>query len=215
MASSSEDRAMEIFRRLRSGMDTDSILRQVEAGDLLLQLSCIPETGYQFDFPYLARIPALLRSPENEYLTSLVYNASVYGLDFDQGQSPGPPREVKINHSSSTSPYLKPYHAAQLVDSLLSEAKPSEWTTVSSDNNLLKHLLEMYFLQNHPFYPIVHKDLFLEDMTANRQQLCSPLLVNALLAMACVSHYPHFLVPSSPTKNIFITNLAAYSFKTY
>lgn len=36
--------AREIFKRIRGGMDAESILRHIQEGDVLLQLALVPET---------------------------------------------------------------------------------------------------------------------------------------------------------------------------
>lgn len=62
------------------------------------------------------------------------------------------------------------------------------WTSVTDDNDLVSHLVSVYFTWYHPAYPCVIQDLFVEAM--NSQQLgttfCCPLLVNSILAIACV-----------------------------
>ena len=83
-------------------------------------------------------------------------------------------------------PYLAPYRAARLVDATIDSVKASTWTRVTSDDGLVRHLLEVYFLHDHPYIPCFHKDLFLRDMAAGRGQFCSSILVNAILASGCV-----------------------------
>lgn len=82
--------------------------------------------------------------------------------------------------------YLKPYHAAELVEPLLSSVKPSLWTSVCSDDELMRRLLSVHFLYQYPTFTAFHKDYFLKDMAAHRQNFCSTLLVNAVLAYSCV-----------------------------
>jgi hypothetical protein len=97
--------------------------------------------------------------------------------------------------------YLKPYHAAELVDPLL-DVSVSSWTSVISDNELLRHLLSAYFIHQHPrFFPF-HKDIFLRDMGGGRTRFCSPLLVNAVLAAGAqcchsISKRNHFWHPQN------------------
>ena len=59
------------------------------------------------------------------------------------------------------------------------------WTTVTPDFNLVEHLMALYFCWYHPLYVLFSKELFLHDMAKGRNKYCSPLLVNALLAVAC------------------------------
>jgi len=50
--------AVEILRRLRGGEDAGALVRQVQAGDLLIQLSLVPKTRRRYEFPYLMDTPA-------------------------------------------------------------------------------------------------------------------------------------------------------------
>lgn len=59
------------------------------------------------------------------------------------------------------------------------------WTTVTRDSEFVQHLMNLYFSWSHPFYILFHKGHFLGDMAKRRSKYCSPLLVNALLAVAC------------------------------
>ena len=59
------------------------------------------------------------------------------------------------------------------------------WTTVTRDSSFVEHLMGLYFSWSHPLYVLFSKELFLYDMAKGRSKYCSPLLVNALLAVAC------------------------------
>ena len=77
--------------------------------------------------------------------------------------------------------------------SLVSDAKHSPvnvqvseaWTSVTQNAEFVEHLTSLYFCWFHPFYTLFSKDLFQHDMAKGRTKFCSPLLVNAVLAMAC------------------------------
>lgn len=80
------------------------------------------------------------------------------------------------------------------ISALLSDKPPirvpaAPWTMVTKDDDLVSHLVSIYFTWHHPAYPCVIRDLFVRDMTAGdlNSQFCSPILVNAMLATACVS----------------------------
>ena len=62
-----------------------------------------------------------------------------------------------------------------------------DWTLVTRDKSFIQLLLKLYFLWVHPFYCFFSEKLFLDDLTNNRTEHCSSLLVNAILAVAC--HY--------------------------
>jgi hypothetical protein len=81
---------------------------------------------------------------------------------------------------------LRPFHAAHVVDPLLSDAKPSLWTAVCQDDLLMRELLAAWLQCEYFFTTPLQKDYFLQDMASHNQDFCSPLLVNAVLAYACV-----------------------------
>lgn len=65
-------------------------------------------------------------------------------------------------------------------------AKP--WTTVTDDDDLVSHLVSLYFTWDYPFYAFVDRDILLKHMSKGNvnSDFCSPFLVNAILANACV-----------------------------
>lgn len=178
-----EGDAAEIFRRIRSGAKAEALVRYVSEGSQLLGLSIIPEMRTRYEFPYLTTIPPALR--ESIYFHSHIFDA-IEAVD-QTADTPHP------NLVARQSNYAKPLFAAEMADPLLSEAKPSLWTSVSNNDLLLRKLLEGYFMFEYPSEFIFHKDYFLEDMVSGGTRFCSPLLVNALLAKACVreAYQPH------------------------
>ncbi|KAF5697412.1 nitrogen assimilation transcription factor nirA [Fusarium mundagurra] len=62
---------------------------------------------------------------------------------------------------------------------------PPAWTTVTNDINLVLHLLALYFCWEYPIFAPLSKKHFLQDFRDGRHRYCSPLLVNALLALGC------------------------------
>lgn len=62
------------------------------------------------------------------------------------------------------------------------------WTTVTVDDDHVSHLILLWFTWVHPFYNWIDRDLFLRDMQSGKldSKFCSPFLVNAILADACV-----------------------------
>lgn len=65
-------------------------------------------------------------------------------------------------------------------------AKP--WTTVTDDDALVSHLVSLYFTWDYPFYAFVDRDVLSRHILIGNvnSDFCSPFLVNALLANACV-----------------------------
>jgi hypothetical protein len=67
-------------------------------------------------------------------------------------------------------------------------AKP--WTNVTDDDELVSHLVSLYMTWDYPFFAFFDRKTFLENMEKGNlnSDFCSPYLVNALLANACVSY---------------------------
>ncbi|KAM0198381.1 hypothetical protein ACHAPI_003904 [Fusarium lateritium] len=61
----------------------------------------------------------------------------------------------------------------------------STWTTITSDSSLVQHLLALYFCWEYPTFASLSKEHFLRDFQGARNRYCSPILVNALLALGC------------------------------
>jgi hypothetical protein len=61
----------------------------------------------------------------------------------------------------------------------------STWTNISDDMELVERLLALYFCWEYPIFAFISREHFLKDFGDSRHRYCSPLLVNALLALAC------------------------------
>lgn len=59
------------------------------------------------------------------------------------------------------------------------------WTNITNDVNLVQHLLALYFCWEYPTFASLSKEHFLRDFQDGRHRYCSPILVNALLALGC------------------------------
>lgn len=62
---------------------------------------------------------------------------------------------------------------------------PQTWTGITGDINLVLHLLALYFCWEYPTFASLSKEHFLQDFRDGRHRYCSPILVNALLALGC------------------------------
>jgi hypothetical protein len=78
---------------------------------------------------------------------------------------------------------------AALTDEPLVDVPASPWTGATDDDAAVSHLMSIYFTWHHCAYPAVDRQLFVQAMKSRdlSSLYCSPLLVNALLAIACVS----------------------------
>ncbi|KAI0487759.1 fungal-specific transcription factor domain-containing protein [Xylaria cf. heliscus] len=61
----------------------------------------------------------------------------------------------------------------------------STWTNITNDSALVQHLLALYFCWEYPTFASLSKEHFLRDYVQGRHRYCSPILVNALLALGC------------------------------
>ncbi|KAM5360090.1 hypothetical protein ACJZ2D_014001 [Fusarium nematophilum] len=187
LRSRSQADAETVLAKIRRGENVDDIARQIEYGDLLLQTSLVPQSSFRYEFPLSAHMPSRLLGHPNPYLGSLIYELATPPAAPVAAISGRPPSQAgpSVPSAEAYTPYLKPYHAAEIIDPELSAVLPSKWTTVCSDDALMKRLLAAFFLQDHDWWTAFHKDYFLQDMAHMRNEFCSALLVNALLALSC------------------------------
>lgn len=178
-----------VLEKVRAGMEIDSLLNSFAEADLLLQLSVVPETGRRRDFPYSKQMPEHLLFEGNHYLSSSQYEAAP--LPSLSSLSPG---KVGTGKSHQQCPivfprdvYEKPFWTATVFDPMLEKIDVCKWTTVTLDNRLLRKYLANYFHAPIAGTQLFQKDLLFEDMIAGETRYASRLLVNAVLAVGCVS----------------------------
>jgi hypothetical protein len=77
-----------------------------------------------------------------------------------------------------------------LCDELPFRVPAQPWTNVTTDSDLVSHLVSLYFTWDYPSHSFLDRDVFLKHMAQGnlRSEFCSPFLVNALLSNACVRH---------------------------
>ncbi|KAI9787281.1 MAG: Nitrogen assimilation transcription factor nit-4 [Peltula sp. TS41687] len=141
-----------------------------------------------------------LESPTNEARLSDVptfeteLSGKLGGLRLEDGS-------VRFIGGTSNLIYLAPGHEDSGVASPLGplEQGPHQeqpflsWTSVTSDQKLISHLLNMYFTWHYPYFTTLSKSLFLRDFSSGKpldhrgasRAYCSSLLVNAILAVGC------------------------------
>lgn len=113
------------------------------------------------------------------------YAPQTLEADFAQ-QMTQPPTQSDIDdemHALKREPSMQSVYSASIPPS----ESPAVWFRVPQDAELVEHLLNLYFCWVHPIYPLFSRDHFLHDMGRGRNDYCSAMLVNALLAFAC--HY--------------------------
>lgn len=186
--------AEQLIQRLRNGMNPDDLVKFVKDGDLLVNLALQPDHRFRFTLLYPADIRPLFQRNSSPYIKSPIFEDI---FDIDDGD-----RQVAPVQTRARRIYDIPYHAATIVDPLLSSEnlRVSRWTKVSNDEKFLKRALEVYFQFEYPSYHFFHKDLFLGDLITGKGGHCSSLLVNAILAAACVSLLLCFFVDDQTPK---------------
>ncbi|EXK26089.1 hypothetical protein FOMG_17314 [Fusarium oxysporum f. sp. melonis 26406] len=170
----------EVVRRIRAGANAETIARQLSTADPLLQVQLEPETRYRYQFLYSPLMPSYLQTPSNPFIHSLIH-------EWNENDHAGNVSVPRLSESEERykAQYLRPVHAASIVDHRMDEVVPSKWTTVNADDSLMRTFIRAYFLQEYDWFTFFHKDYFLDDMLAGSNTFCSPLLVNAILAVGC------------------------------
>ncbi|OPB40292.1 Zn2Cys6 transcriptional regulator [Trichoderma guizhouense] len=171
-----------------------SLLNYLKTGNALLQMAVAPETRFRYELPYRTEMPEYYLG-DNPYMDSMIYGAaSLYSKDDERSKIAGRTATGRAGKRASKGyqdVYLKPFHAAEVIDPRLTDAKISSWTSVCKDDVLMRRLLSVFLRCEYHFTSAFQKDYFLDDLVANRKEFCSSLLVNIVLAYACVC-FPNF-----------------------
>ncbi|KAI9813691.1 MAG: hypothetical protein M1832_006119 [Thelocarpon impressellum] len=181
-----EDEAFDLVRQIRSSGNLDDVAESIVArengvdddeDDLDSSLYAIGnessvETAHTFESELSGKMGELRL--ENG---SVKYIGGTSNLIF-VGSTIHP--EEGFDEPSEVTPYQQ-------------EAPITSWTTVTSDLELFKHLMNMYFNWHYPYFTTLSKSLFYRDFllgkpsaeTRRKTEYCTPLLVNAMLALGC------------------------------
>ncbi|KAG6102476.1 hypothetical protein E4U30_005953 [Claviceps sp. LM220 group G6] len=191
---SRDDRdALAIFQRIRQHEDAETIMEHLHASDLLLGLRSGPHSrqasgSRSTPRPYM---PMPLLAPDDTIFPRLSTN------HIQVMPSKYLSREVRFSSSFRFLPCMSasaldptnPHPSVKILDSRLDLIIPSRWTCVSEDDDMLRDLLGRYFIQEYMRSACFQKDQFLNDMLSESVQFCSPLLVNATLALSCYCYH--------------------------
>lgn len=187
LQSCTDQDAVTMFNLVRQGIDAKYLLKQMKECDFVFQLAVVPETRRRYQFPYLPTMPIRLQTPDNLYLKSVLYETVFLQPDGEGSDEDSDSSSADTQLGRYHNVYMRPYHAAEVLDPLIDLVKPSKWTAVIADDRLMRALLRAYLLHEYPTFPVFHKDIFFQAMIDNDKRFCSSLLVNVLLAEACVS----------------------------
>jgi hypothetical protein len=104
-------------------------------------------------------------------------------MDF-HGKAASIDKSGVTRHYGHTSNFSLQYEDDQRA---MSAEQVETWTNVTSDTGLINDILDSYFSWVHPFYLLFSEEIFHHGMRDKKSKYCTPLLVNAILAMGC--HY--------------------------
>lgn len=92
----------------------------------------------------------------------------------------GPPHSTKgVKRSRNAGSVPRAQAEAQ------SARNDRNWTSVTTNPEVIEHLLSLYFCWEYPMFASLSKEHFLEDFRTGRARYCSSLLVNAILCLGC------------------------------
>ncbi|KAG5937909.1 hypothetical protein E4U59_004112 [Claviceps monticola] len=190
---SREDRdALAIFQRIRQHEDAEIIIDHLHASDLLLGLRTGPHSrpasgSFSASQPYM---PIPLLAPDVTIFPRLgTKQIQVMPSNYLNREVRFPPSFRFLPCMSSALYSTNPHPSIKILDSRLDSSIPSRWTRVSADDDMLRELLGRYFIQEYMRSACFQKDQFLDDMLSESIQFCSPLLVNATLALSCYCYH--------------------------
>ncbi|KAM3497720.1 hypothetical protein MY10362_008942 [Beauveria mimosiformis] len=185
-----EQDAQGVFQRIRAGTGLGTILRQVRAGDALLQMAVPRETSFRYSFPYLepvfyetaSLLAAAPRPPRNE--------EPAQSLGGDGGGGARQPlarvrqQRSKDNDSSAAAKHnaendgvcLSPLHAERVLKPRLTGVQIAPLMRVCDDEPLMRDLLEMSLRCEYQSKSAFQKDTFFQNLVAGRVEV---LLVHA------------------------------------
>ncbi|KAK5053082.1 hypothetical protein LTR84_002056 [Exophiala bonariae] len=117
---------------------------------------------------------------------------------------------------SSTRQQSPSLHQPRLPRSIQQSLRPwitvsaHPWTTVTDDDDLVSHLVSLWFTWRHWCYPFIERDEFVTAMRSKdvESPVCTPALVNMILADACFDYdLPNDAQPTSanerPLRDLF------------
>lgn len=167
-----EDDAIDLLKQMRTADNLEELAQATEA----------KSKGIEQDAP---DSPAYRDNPEGlpKFDTELSGKMGDLLLDGSVKFIGGTSNLVWLDDSSSNinSPASSERHVVRpREEAILS------WTTVHSDRDLILHFLNMYFCWHYPYFTTLSKELFYRDfLQGTPSQYCSPILVNAMLALGC------------------------------
>ncbi|KAL5050973.1 hypothetical protein BDW71DRAFT_81063 [Aspergillus fruticulosus] len=110
--------------------------------------------------------------------------------------------EVMEQGEAAPRPPRRMLDVRRLADNPVYRVPAKPWTTVTDDDDLVSHLVSLYFTWTNPFLCWIDKDVFIGEMQKGdlRSRYCTPFLVNAILSEASYnSDYAEvYAIPNDP-----------------
>jgi len=206
IASSRRD-GPDIFSRIKHGEDPVTLLDMLKKSDPVYQTQLVPAQHVRRALlngliqstasveqivsfvPFLADgvlNSSILQSQQyqatrNKVVSALDFSKIVTGVDAE--------RQPETNGATGRDAVTRqPRNNADLeVPSYFVPAQP--WSRLTVDDNFMSHLVSIFINTYNVYWRCVEEDLFLNSMQAGNltTEYCSPFLVNAVCALACVS----------------------------
>ena len=133
--------------------------------------------------------PALRRLPQS---SASVPPSTVYQTEEGYYIAPCltilPAAPLRRARSPHTPPVAGPVPDRQYCDWRLNHLNISYWTCIPTTNEYAASVLSHYLETDHPMFACVDVDLFLSGLVDRTLEHCSPFLVSALMAFACVCY---------------------------
>ncbi|KAF1348000.1 fungal-specific transcription factor domain-containing protein [Delphinella strobiligena] len=182
-----EEDVPALVRDIRTCESLDDIAERILARDNGVEIKEEPELELEFDATAISQQPTPLFEKQ--------LSTKVGELRLDDGS-------VRYIGATSNLLFLTPDHDAANpahIDPYQQQQNPvTSWTNVTSDTDLVIHLINMYFTWHYTYFTCLSKSLFYRDFslgkppsdTRRKTEYCTPLLVNAILALGC--HFTSF-----------------------
>ena len=202
-----EHRALDVFRRVRNGQTPDTILRELRQADLQRPVNVTREQQLRQNFLILlAQSTATLDEVKAVAQWALSSQSSItlptkndckHLLDSTISlgdiveilceMNPALHRDSFSNAMGTAPRALSSPKETDLEPKYWVPAKP--WTELM-DSDSVSQLISVFFTLSNTSWRFVEQHAFLHDMRSGdlNAQYCSPLLVNAILALASVTH---------------------------
>ena len=98
---------------------------------------------------------------------------------------------IYVDDNSETDDWSSPVNEEPFA--MLQQDPIVSWTDVTNDSQLVMHLMTMYFTWHYTYFTTLSRELFWNEFKLGRiardtkwkTEYCTPLLVNAMLALGC------------------------------